>query len=375
MAKVLVGMSGGIDSSIAAYLLKENGYEVEGLSLILWETKSRTNFKTCCSLQAVEEASKTARSIGISHSTIDVRDKFIRKVIEPFVNAYTTGVTPNPCILCNRFIKFPLLMREAEKRGAEYIATGHYARVEKSQRSEGKSQKSDNIFLKKGKDPKKDQSYVLYILKQEELKRLLLPLGYYKKDEVRDLAKRLNLPAAKRAESQEICFIEDTNYFKFIEKLSPLAKKPGPIIDMTGKVVGTHKGIQLYTIGQRKRLGVSHKEPLYVVKIDAIRNTIYVGTQEAAKRREFLVEDLNWINPPIPPLLPPQAEGGEGGLTFRASIKVRSTMKEEPATVSLGKGEVSVLYDKPHWAPAPGQSAVFYKEDTVIGGGMIRILI
>ena len=349
MSKVLIGMSGGIDSSVAAYLLKEKGYEVEGLSLILWESTRRTDFKTCCSLQAVEEASKTAQHIGIPHSTIDARDSFIERVIEPFVNSYTEGLTPNPCILCNRFIKFPLLMREAEKRGAEYIATGHYARVE-----------PEKFLLKKGIDPKKDQSYVLYILGQKELKMLILPLGHCRKDEVRMLAKKLTIPAAKRAESQEICFIEDRNYFKFIEKLSPLAGKPGPIVDMNGKAIGTHKGIHMYTIGQRKGMGIAYKEPLYVVKIDALRNTVYAGTKESAKRKEFFVEDPNWILPP-------------SSRTFKASVKVRSMMKDESATLSLLEGGVNVLYDKPQWAPAPGQSAVFYNEDTVIGGGIIKI--
>ncbi len=349
MPKVLIGMSGGIDSSVAAYLLKEKEYEVEGLSLTLWEATERTNFKTCCSLQAVEEASKTAHHIGIPHSTIDARDNFIEKVIEPFINYYTEGLTPNPCILCNRHIKFPILMREAEKRGAEYIATGHYARVE-----------SEKSLLKKGIDPKKDQSYVLYILRQEELKKLILPLGQCRKDEVRMLAKRLNIPAAKRAESQEICFIEDRNYFKFIEKLSPLAGKPGPIVDMNGKAIGTHKGIHMYTIGQRKGMGIAYREPLYVVKIDGLRNTVYVGNKEAAKRKEFFVEDTSWILPP-------------SSRTFKASVRVRSMMKDESATLSLLEGVVNVLYDNPQWAPAPGQSAVFYNEDTVIGGGIIKI--
>ncbi|MBM4136028.1 MAG: tRNA 2-thiouridine(34) synthase MnmA [Nitrospira sp.] len=396
MPKVIVGMSGGVDSSVTAYLLKEKGYEVEGVSFILWEAGSRTDFTTCCSLQAVHEASRTARHIGIPHSIIDARDFFMEKVIEPFVDAYMKGSTPNPCILCNKFIKFPLLLKEAEKRGAEYIATGHYARVERSQKSEVRSQKSDQdvAFLKKGIDPKKDQSYVLYILRQEELKRLILPLGYYRKEEVRKIAQGLNLPSAQRSESQEICFIENKNYFKFIEKLSPVAGKPGSIVDLNGKVRGTHKGVYGYTIGQRKGLGISSPEPLYVVKIDAVRNTIYVGSQEDAKKKEFFVKDLNWINPPESPHNPPWERGAEGGF-FRASVRVRSMMKDESATISLVNSQqstvnseehdiyasrltphalrqiVRVVFDEPQWAPAPGQSAVFYDDDRVIGGGVI----
>ena len=379
MPKVLVGMSGGVDSSVAAYLLRERGYEVEGFSFVLWEERNEADLKTCCSLQAVEEASKTAQQIGITHSVSDVRDDFIEKVIEPFVNSYTTGLTPNPCILCNKFIKFPRLMEEAEKRGAEYIATGHYARVEKSQTSD-----NDAVLLKKGIDPKKDQSYVLYILRQEELRKIILPLGNYRKDEVREIAKRLNLPAAKRAESQEVCFIEGRNYFKFIEKLSPLVGKPGPIIDMAGKVIGTHKGIHAYTVGQRKRLGISSEKPLYVVKVDALKNALYVGAQDAAKKKDFPVEDLNWI-------LPPPSEN------FKVTVKVRSMMKDVPANVFLGMRKelrvtskeqvmyasrimhhtssriVRLVFDEPQWAPASGQSAVFYDGDTVIGGGVIKI--
>ena len=281
-------MSGGVDSSVTAYLLKEKGYEVEGVSFILWKDRSRSDLTTCCSLEAMEDASKTAFHIGISYSTIDARDDFTVKVIEPFIHAYTAGSTPNPCVLCNRFIKFPFLMKEAEKRGAEYISTGHYARVEpakskehgaKSEERRAKSKNNsehlhDYFLIKKGVDPKKDQSYVLYILRQEELKRLILPLGYYRKDEVRRIACELNLLTAERTESQEICFIEGRNYFKFIERLSPVTGKTGPVVDMNGKVIGTHKGIHGYTIGQRKGLGISSPEPLYVVKIDAHNNTL-----------------------------------------------------------------------------------------------------
>lgn len=355
MSKVLVGMSGGVDSSATAYLLKEQGYDVEGLSFILWEARQRNDFTTCCSSQAIEDASRTASQIGIPHNSVDVRDEFIEKVIEPFVDAYTKGRTPNPCILCNRYIKFPFLLKEAEKKGAEFIATGHYAKIERL----SALSPQPSAFLKKGIDPKKDQSYFLYVLRQEELNRLLLPLGDYKKEDVRNLANKLGLPSAKRPESQEICFIEDKNYFKFISKINPLAGAAGPIMGMNGKVLGEHKGIYNYTIGQRKGLGISSPSPLYVSKIDAVKNIIYVGPQESAKTKEFEVQELNWLTSPI------QA--------IRATVKVRSMMKAEPATISGSPDSetVKVIFDEPQWAPAPGQSAVFYDEDIVIGGGII----
>jgi len=385
MPKVVVGMSGGVDSSVTAYLLKKQGYEVEGLSFYLWGPERLSGFTAHCSLPAMEEASDAARHLGISHSVIDLRDEFTKKVVKPFIRGYASGSTPNPCILCNRLIKFRFLLAQAEKIGAEYISTGHYARVEKNQDAGFRMQDSgdDMFFLKKGIDPKKDQSYVLYALGQRELKKLILPLGHYRKDEVRKIAQELNLPAAKKPESQEICFVEDKSYFRFIEKLIHSAEKTGPIVDMNGRVIGKHKGIHEYTIGQRKRLGVSSTEPLYVIKIDAKKNTIHTGSREAVKRTEFLVKELRWIYPPAP-----RKRGNRGRLEFHASVKIRSTMKDEPATIFLvsnppsppftkgGMGglsdqKVRVVFDEPQWAPAPGQSAVFYDGEILMGGGVI----
>jgi tRNA-specific 2-thiouridylase len=277
------------------------------------------------------------------------------------------GLTPNPCVLCNRAVKFPYLIAKADEQGAEFIATGHYARVEQGTSAVNQSI-SPYFILKKGIDPKKDQAYFLYAVRQEELKRLLLPLGFYKKEEVRQLAQQLKLPAADSTESQEICFIEDNNYLAFIEKHASAAGKPGPIVDMNGKEIGTHKGIFGYTIGQRKGMGIASPEPLYVADIDVPSNTIYVGNRDAAMKKEFAVGDLNWIIPPL------SRKWSEGGLAFRAAVKVRSAMKEEPATLFLGvraKGQgvndiVRVVFDAPQWAPAPGQSAVFYDGDMVI---------
>lgn len=349
--KVIVGMSGGVDSSVTAYLLKEAGYEVEGLSFILYEARLKGTFTGCCSVEAINDAQRTAEKIGVVHNRINLREEFMEKVIEPFIEAYSRGLTPNPCILCNRYIKFPYLIKFAEERDAQFIATGHYARVER-----------DGFpLLKKGIDLKKDQSYVLYILKRSEIERLILPLGYRTKEGVRRIALSLDLPAARRPESQEICFIEDRNYFKLLNNILPSSE--GPIIEAeTGKVLGTHRGIHLFTIGQRKRLGISTGKPFYVVRIDPSERAVYVGPKEMALKREFEVGDINWLI---------QEDEIQG--RFHATIKVRSMMRDEPATVTLlNKDSARVTFDEPQWAPAPGQSAVFYDKDTVIGGGIIR---
>ncbi len=366
-------MSGGVDSSVTAYLLRKQGYEVEGLSFILYEARMKNTFSGCCSIESVKDAGRTAGRIGVPHTVMDLRDEFMTHVIEPFIDAYAAGITPNPCILCNKYIKFPSLLRYADEQKAEFIATGHYARTEGGR---------ETVLLKKGIDAKKDQSYVLYVLGQGVLSRLLLPLGEKRKDEVREIAGALDLPAAKRPESQEICFVEDRNYCSFIDNLMPEERDRGPIIHVeTGRTLGLHRGIHSYTIGQRKGLGISSSEPLYVVKIDTRAGAVYVGPNEAAMMKEFTVDEVDWpsdpqfhlkITPP-PPAPPLKIRGGRGSYEFRASVKVRSMMKDEPATLFLlHDGRVRVVYDEPQWAPAPGQSAVFYDSDVVIGGGIIK---
>ena len=346
MKKVVVGMSGGVDSSVTAYLLKEQGYQVEGVSFVLYETRLKAASSGCCSIESIDDARRTAAHIGLKHTVIDLRDEFLEQVIEPFIDAYKKGITPNPCILCNKHIKFPYLLKTADELKAAYIATGHYAKV-------------IHTSLKKGADVRKDQSYVLYVLRQGELSRLTLPLGAKTKPEVREIAKMQGLPAANRPESQEICFVGDKNYCKFMEGLAE--KMEGRIIDVeTGKTLGSHKGIHLYTIGQRKRMGIAVGKPLYVAGIDPAQNAIYIGPREAVMRRAFKVEEINWLVPaPVGPL--------------RATVKIRSTMKDEPATITtVDDTAAEVVYDEPQWAPAPGQSAVFYDGDTVLGGGIIR---
>jgi tRNA-specific 2-thiouridylase len=349
--KVLVGMSGGVDSSMAAHLLKEAGHEVEGLSLVLFETRGRKSPTACCTLEALGDAAKTAAHIGIPHSTLDVRDAFIERVINPFIEAYRRGITPNPCILCNQHIKFPYLLEEAKKRGAGFIATGHYARVERA---------AAGPLLKKGIDEGKDQSYVLYVLKPEVLDALFLPLGGRTKDEIREAARKMGLPAALRVESQEICFVENKDYPRFISTVTGAGEEPGPILDEKGKAIGMHGGIHRYTVGQRKGLGIASPTPLYVTKIDAEKNIVHVGPREAAMSREFTVSEINWLVP----------KDGE----FKADVKVRSMMRAQPALVNpLPNGRAHVKFAEPQWAPAPGQAAVFYEGDTVTGGGVIEM--
>ncbi|NOY65756.1 MAG: tRNA 2-thiouridine(34) synthase MnmA [Nitrospirae bacterium] len=358
MSKVIVGMSGGVDSSVTAYLLKRQGYDVEGISFILFETRGRKDPRACCSLEAINNAFLSAQKVGIPHSAVDLRDEFIEYVIEPFIKSYVEGKTPNPCILCNLYIKFPYLLKEADKRGAEFIATGHYARV---LRTKGE------CYLQKGVDPSKDQSYFLYVLDKATLRRLLLPLGEYKKEDVRNLARSLELPSAKRPESVEICFVENRDYSSLIRTIAPDAVREGPIIGPDGSQIGTHDGVFNYTIGQRRGLNIAYSEPLYVARIDAEHNTIYVNTRDRLFTQEVSVDKLNWIGAPglFRNTTPPEQE-------LKVTAKVRSMMQDEPATLYPESSRWKLVFDEPQWPPAPGQAAVFYHEDFLIGGGEIQ---
>jgi tRNA-specific 2-thiouridylase len=342
-------------------LLKKQGVDVIGLSFELWDRRDLKSSNVCCSIETIELAKSIAHKLKIEHYTVDVRDAFYRHVVESFCDSYIKGTTPNPCILCNKYIKFNFLLKKAEELGAGFVATGHYARIDPVPSGTGQDIESHRFLLKKGIDTKKDQSYVLYVMTQEELSRTLFPLGKMRKEETREIAGELGLASALRPESQEICFVGDDKYADFLKGFSPEAVQPGPIADMNGKVIGMHKGIAFYTIGQRKGLGISSLKPHYVADINRKSNTIIVGSREDAMQKSFKVKELNWI------FIDSQSR------PFKAHVKIRSTMKEMPSVISQsGDNKVIVEFNKPQWAPAPGQSAVFYNGDTVIGGGIIE---
>lgn len=359
--RVVVAMSGGVDSSVAAALLQEEGHEVIGITMQVHPAEEPTGvtgrFGGCCGVGAVADAQRVARRLGISHYVANFRDVFAREVITDFCREYSLGRTPNPCIRCNQYVKLGALLHRAFELGAQMVATGHYARI-------AQENGSGRYLLKKGADRRKDQTYVLYVMTQEQLRHTLLPLGDLTKQEVRRIAHRLDLPVAAKPDSQEVCFIPDDDYAGFVEEYTGAAARPGPVVDRQGNVVGEHRGIAAYTIGQRKRLGISSREPLYVVAIDRHENTITVGGKESVYASELTASELNWISVDRP----------RGPLAVRA--KIRYLHQEAEATVTpSGEDEVRVRFEEPQMAITPGQAIVFYDEDTVIGGGTIaRVL-
>ena len=353
--RVVVAMSGGVDSSVAAALLQKQGYEVIGITMCFNLPDAATKKPRCCGLKGIEDARRVADKLGIRHYVLNMQKALEEKVIREFCLEYLSGRTPNPCVRCNQYVKFAALLKKALSLGAQYLATGHYARIAKSH----------SYQLKKAKDRRKDQSYFLYRLGQQQLKHILFPLGNYVKGEVRELARKFGLPVAQKAESQEICFLPGNNYREFLKqqlsrykKSSGKALAPGPIADIAGKTVGRHKGIAFYTVGQRQGLGIAFGRPVYVVKIDKRNNRIVVGTKEEASAREFLVKDAHFICRPVKKKV-------------AVRVKIRYNHLETPAeAVPCGKS-LKVKCKTPQFAVTPGQSAVFYRKDTVIGGGII----
>jgi tRNA-specific 2-thiouridylase len=345
-------MSGGVDSSTAAALLIEEGYEVIGVMMRLWAEGGKGGATNrCCSPEAVEDARRVCQVLDIPFYLVNYEKDFKHHVVDYFINEYASGRTPNPCLACNRYIKFGLLLRRALSLDARYLATGHYARI---RRANGRYQ------LLKGVDRRKDQSYALYMLSQEELAHLLFPLGDYTKDEVRAIALERGLPVAEKAESQELCFVHDNDYHRFLRIHAPEAIKPGPIVDTAGRGIGQHKGLPFYTIGQRRGMSIAAPEALYVMAMDAERNTIIAGTRAELGRRELIAYRVSLVSGVVPKS------------PLKVAAKIRYKAVEAEATLTpLDENRVTLTFVKPQRDITPGQGVVFYQGEVVLGGGII----
>ena len=355
--RVIVGMSGGVDSSVTAGLLLRQGYDVVGVTLNLWPeldgVDENEREDACCALGAVEDARRVCDRLGVPYYVVNFREVFEEKVVRDFVAEYERGRTPNPCVRCNQFIKFDALLARAPLFGADYVATGHYARIEQDA-SIGR------WVLRKAADLSKDQSYVLYVMTQDRLERALFPLGELSKSETRRLAEEWDLPVATKPESQDICFVPYKRYTEFLERHAPQTIKEGPIVDHAGTLLGTHQGIAFHTIGQRRGLGLAYTEPRYVTALRPESNTVVVGTLDDLLRRDCSLDDVNWVK---------IAEPAEPIRTF-ARIRYRAELV--PATVWAEPGNrARVRFDEPQRAVTPGQAVVFYDGEYVVGGGTI----
>ena len=351
--RVAVAMSGGVDSSVAAALLVEQGYDVIGVMMRLWSEDGQAEGVRDRSYlpAATEDAQRVSHSLGIPFHVLDYEAPFRERVVEYFLTEYTRGRTPNPCLACNRYIKFGLLLEQALALNADYLATGHYARV----------RSADNQYqLWRGVDRAKDQSYFLYMLGQEQLRHLLLPLGDYRKEQVRSMARERNLPVRDKAESQDLCFIADGDYHRFLRQRVPEAVVPGPIVDTSGNVLGEHHGLPFYTIGQRKGLGISAAAPLYVLHLDVERNTLVVGTSAELGRRSLVASNVTFVSGRYP----------DAALRVSAKIRYRARMRKAMVIPLPGK-QIEVTFERPLRDIAPGQAVVFYQGEVVLGGGII----
>src|SRR5436190_2861322 len=355
--RVIVGMSGGVDSSVTAGLLVEQGYDVVGITLNLWPeldgAPENAREDACCALGAVEDARRVADRLGIRYYVMNFRDVFEEKVIKDFIGEYQRGRTPNPCVRCNQFIKFDALLARAALFDADYVATGHYVRVEQDAAT-------DRWLLRKAADPSKDQSYVLYVMTQDRLARAKFPLGALTKTETRRLADEWKLPVANKPESQDICFVPYKRYTEFLERHAPETMREGPVVDGSGQVVGTHQGIAFHTIGQRRGLNLVMQEPRYVTALDAASNTVTVGTLDDLRRDACTLTEVNWVKIPEPPE------------PIRTLARIRYRAELVPATVQAEPGaRARVVFDEPQKAVTPGQAVVFYDGEYVVGGGTI----
>ncbi|MCT4621505.1 MAG: tRNA 2-thiouridine(34) synthase MnmA [Marinisporobacter sp.] len=353
--KVVVGMSGGVDSSVAAYVLKKQGYEVIGVTMKVWQDEEEDEREDgCCGLSAVDDARRVANALDIPFYVMNFKKIFEKKVIDYFVEEYVSGRTPNPCIACNKFMKFDELLRRAHNLGAHYVATGHYAKIEYDS-------ENDKYMIKKSNAIAKDQTYALYNFTQDQLKHTLMPLGEFdSKDEVRKIAEELGFINASRPDSQEICFIKDNNYGKFIENRKPGKIVPGNFVDRNGKILGKHKGIPYYTIGQRKGLGITFGKPVFVVDIIPKKNQIVLGNNEEVFGMELLAEDINLV----------YLNEIEEGLNVQAQTRYNA----KPAAAKLyneANNKIRVVFEEPQRAITPGQAVVFYDEEYLLGGGTI----
>jgi tRNA-specific 2-thiouridylase len=346
-------MSGGVDSSVAAALLLQAGYEVIGMTMQIWPASAPADDTGgCCSLAAVEDARRVCDRLGIPYYVTNLRDEFQKRVIDEFVAEYAAGRTPNPCITCNRYLKFESLLQRALELEADYVATGHYARL-----ADGPDGRR---WLLRGADPGKDQSYALYSLTQEQLRRTLLPVGHLEKTEVRRLAAELGLGVAQKPDSQEICFIHDNDYRRYLREEAGISEQPGPFVNRAGQRLGTHRGLPFYTVGQRRGLGLATGEPMYVIALDPERNAVVVGPRSELGASGLIARHLNWIA--LDPAILPRA----------ATVKIRYNARPVACRIELAEADtVRVIFAQPQDAVAPGQAAVFYDDDVVLGGGII----